>query len=528
MTTRNHERMSSVDTAWLRMDSPGNSMMIVGVSATATPVGAADFRHMIEQRFLCFSRFRHRPVADALGASWVEDDDFDLDAHLKHVVLPKPAGKAELEALAAELASTPLDPRRPMWQFHLVEHYQGGSAWIMRVHHCYADGIAMIRVLLSMTEQDSGPGLASRPRQRRKAPQGRAGADVLPILSWVEQLAQPAEDILEKALAEGARLLESGVHQLFHPDRASAMAMQAGGMVGEFARVLTLPDDPDTPLRGTLGGYKAVAWGEPIPLHEVRTVGKALGCTINDVIMSTIAGALGEYLRERGFDTSDLRVRASVPVNLRAAEEPLTLGNRFGLVFVEMALGLPNPLQRLYAMSDTMASLKGSMQPPMTLMVLGLMGMLPAVVQAPAIELFSRKATAVVSNVPGPRAPLYMCGQRVSEMYFWVPQSGTIGLGISLLSYAGQVYFGVISDRKLIAAPEEVVRRFGSEFERLLLAATVGSLAVRERAAHEKNAARQAKRKSARNLPSPVLRAPSPAGRGRGLRRGRAKGNGKR
>jgi len=121
----NHERMTSVDTAWLRMDSPGNSMMIVGVSATATPLPPADFRRMIAQRFLCFTRFRHRPVADALGASWVEDLDFDLDAHLKLVVLPEPAGKAELEALAAELASTPLDPRRPMWQFHLVERYKG-------------------------------------------------------------------------------------------------------------------------------------------------------------------------------------------------------------------------------------------------------------------------------------------------------------------------------------------------------------------------------------------------------------------
>jgi WS/DGAT/MGAT family acyltransferase len=330
--------------------------------------------------------------------------------------------------------------------------------------------------------------------------------DVLPVLSWVEQLAQPAEDILENALAEGARLLESGVHQLFHPDRASALAMQAGGMVGEFARVLTLPDDPDTPLRGTLGGYKAVAWGEPIPLHEVKTVGRALGCTINDVIMSTVAGALGAYLREQDFDTSDLRVRASVPVNLRAAEEPLTLGNRFGLVFVEMALGLADPLRRLYAMSDTMAGLKGSMQPPMTLMVLGLMGMMPAVVQAPAIELFSRKATAVVSNVPGPQAPLYMCGQRVSEMYFWVPQSGTIGLGISILSYAGQVYFGMISDRKLITAPQEIVRRFGPEFEKLLLAATVGVLGARES-----------------KKPSPAPRAPSPAGRGRGLGRGKRK-----
>jgi len=485
MTTPNHERMSTVDTAWLRMDGPGNSMMIVGVSATATPVRADDFRRMIEQRLLCFPRFRHRAVADALGASWVEHEDFVLDEHVKQVALPAPAGKAELEKLAAELASTPLDPRRPMWQFHFVERYNGGSAWVMRVHHCYADGIAMIRVLLSMTEQDSGPAMGSRPSGRRKPSAKRAGADVLPVLSWVEQLAQPAEDILENALAEGARLIESGIHQLFHPDRAAALASQAGGMAGEFAKVLALPDDPDTPLKGPLSGYKAVAWGPPIPLREVRTVGKALGCTINDVLMATVAGALGGYLRSQGFDTDDLTVRASVPVNLRAAEEPLTLGNRFGLVFVEMAIGATDPLRRLYATSDTMAALKGSLQPPMTLMMLGLMGLMPAMVQAPAIELFSRKATAVVSNVPGPQAPLYLCGQRISEMYFWVPQSGTLGVGISLLSYAGNVYVGMISDRKLVKSPDAVVARFGPEFEKLLLAATVGALAMREAQARD-------------------------------------------
>ncbi len=178
MTTSNHERMTSVDTAWLRMDCPGqlDDDRRRQRDGDADPA-CGDFRRMIEQRLLCFGRFRHRPVADALGASWVEDDAFDLDAHVKQVVLPAPAGKAELEALAAELASTPLDPRRPLWQFHFVERYQGGSAWITRVHHCYADGIAMIRVLLSMTEQDAGARPRARsPRRGTRAAGPRAGA----------------------------------------------------------------------------------------------------------------------------------------------------------------------------------------------------------------------------------------------------------------------------------------------------------------------------------------------------------------
>lgn len=483
MATPHHERMSSVDTAWLRMDSPLNSMMIVGVSATETPIRPADFRRMAEERLLCFPRFRHKAVADPVGASWVLDDEFDLDEHIEVLNLPAPAGRTELEALAAELASTPLDPRRPMWQLHLVANYLDGSAWITRVHHCYADGIAMVRVLLSMTGQDPGPSLAGhattgRAKTRPKSTSTRA--NVLPLPGWAQHLAQPAGDMLERALTEGARLLESGIHEVFHPDRAASLATHFGGMVGEFARVFTLPDDPDTPLRGALSGYKGVAWADSIPLEDVRTVGKALGCTINDVLMCTVAGALGSYLRDRGFDTTDLVLRANVPVNLRAADEPLTLGNKFGLIFVDLPLGIRDPLKRLYAVHDTLKALKGSLQPPMTLMLLGLMGLMPQAVQAPTIELLSRKVSAVVSNVPGPQEPLYMCGQRVTEMYFWVPQSGVVGLGISILSYDRRVLFGVISDRKLVRRPHEVVDRFVPEFEKLLLAATVGALATRK------------------------------------------------
>ncbi len=516
MTPPSHERMSGVDTAWLRMDTPSNAMMIVSVTATATPLRHDDFCRMIESRFLCFPRFRLRPVPDALGASWVEAEDFDLRAHVLRVKLPAPGGQGELQALAAELAGRPLNPDRPMWQVHLVEDYLGGSAWILRIHHCYADGIAMMRVLLSMTEQDCAPAMATGRRGRRAKPGdgSRRGADLLPLLNWVDQLSRPANDIVENALAEGARLLEGGVHKLFHPEQAAAIAKQAGGLVGEFARVLALPDDPETPLRGALSGVKRVAWAPPIPLAEVKAIGRALDCTVNDVLMATVAGALGACLRQRRFDTRGLAIRASVPVNLRSAEEPLTLGNRFGLVFVELPVGVRNPLQRVYAMHDTMTALKGSLQPPMTLMLLGLLGLLPAAVQTPAIELFSRKGTLVASNVPGPQAPLYMCGQRISEMYFWVPQSGSMGIGVSVLSYAGQVFFGLIADAALIDDPQAVVDQFAPEFERLLLAVTIGALG-REPEPPGPAPARPARaaRKAGRAKPA----ARRPRGRARGL-----------
>jgi diacylglycerol O-acyltransferase / wax synthase len=488
--------MSAVDTAWLRMDGAANAMMIVSVMSTASPVRADDLRHVLETRLLCFPRFRKRVEPDALGASWIEDEHFDLDAHFVLTPLSGSGGPDELQALAGELAGQRLDPSRPLWQLHFVPNYGVGSAWVLRLHHCYADGIAMVRVLLSLTEQDAGPALAAPRGKRSRNPHG---PDLLALLDWVTQLSQPAGDIVENALAEGARLLESGVHTLFHPGLAAAVALQATGMAGELANVLALPDDPPSPLRQPLSGEKRVSWSQPLDLDEVKLVGRALGCTVNDVLMATFAGALGAYLREHhAFDTRGVALRASVPVNLRDAEEATTLGNKFGLLFVELPLGIANSLQRAYAVHDTLRELKGSQQPALTLAMLGLLGLMPNAVQAPAIELFSRKGSLVASNVPGPQAPLYLCGQRIDEMHFWVPQSGSIGVGASILSYAGKVFFGLIADRACIAEPRLLTDRLAPEFERLLLATTVSALGLRgQRAAAPDTAQKRGRRKKA-------------------------------
>ena len=286
-------------------------------------------------------------------------------------------------------------------------------------------------------------------------------------------------NILESALVEGARLFEGGVYRAFHPEDTAALALQAGGMVGEFGRVLALPDDPPTPLRGALSG----------------------------VLTATIAGALGSHLRDaHGWNTAGLVLRASVPVNLRTAEEAMTLGNRFGLAFVDLDVGTRDPLGRLFRMHDTLRTLKGSQQPPISLMVLGLLGLLPALAQASAIELFSRKATLVASNVPGPQAPLHLCGQRISEMYFWVPQSGSIGVGVSMFSYAGQVFLGLIADCNLIPNPRPLADSLVTEFERLALVASVALLGTRS------DGRRRPTRKRG---PAPSVARPPPASRRR-------------
>lgn len=474
------QRMSSVDAAWLRMDRPSTPMMIVGVMTFDERLELGRVRRTIAERFLAFERFHARPDHASGWPAWQTDAEFDLERHVVAATLPAPAGQAQLERLVSRLAGQPLDRRRPLWQFHVVERYGPGSAVVTRIHHCYADGMALIRVMLSMTDIEARPSSRSGAGGAQRAPAASADRAPHPSSSRHE-LAAAGLALLEKALAGGgewlSRNLGRGLEAASHPESVSELAQHALGILGEAARVATLPDDTHTRLKGPSGKARRVAWAEPLPLEEVRTVARALGVSINDVLMSTVAGALGSYLRSEGDPTAGLSIRAAVPVNLRHQDATLELGNRFGLVFLDLPVGMTHPLERLYTVHASMKALKDSYQPLMILGLLAALGLMPGPVESAAIDRLSAKVSAVVSNVPGPRQPLFFAGRRIAQQVFWVPQSGDVGLGVSVLTYAGQVQFGLIADRKRIPNPRAIVRRFGEQFEQLLLTVLMGPAA---------------------------------------------------
>ena len=454
--------MSKVDTAWLRMERPDNLMMITGVIGLGGTLDYEQLLETIEQRFLVFSRFRQKAVDTTSGAYWETDEDVDLRSHVRRVALPGEADQEELQILVAELASTPLDHSHPLWQFHVVENYQEGPALIARIHHCIADGIALVQVFLSLTDTGEEPRPSAKsPKQWKK----RRSEDA-PVF---RRLLEPAREGLDMAVHFGQKAVEEGLSMLQDPAKASRYANEAGEIVGELAHALALPNDPRTRFKGKLGVRKQVAWAEPLPLEEVKAVGKAFGCTVNDVLIASVSGALRSYLLDKGTgDDTDRDLRATVPVNLRPLEHALELGNHFGLVFLELPVSAENPLERLYLVNDRMNRLKSSKQAAVTFGFLAALGMGPSVLQKPVLDVLSEKATAVLTNVPGPQQQLFLAGAPLRELMFWVPQNGSIGMGISILSYNGQVFFGLITDRKLVPDPERIIERFRPEFEKLL------------------------------------------------------------
>ena len=233
-------------------------------------------------------------------------------------------------------------------------------------------------------------------------------------------------EFLSQTFRAGTAVVDQGIHYALHPLDAATAAREALELAAEAAHLsLGLADDPHTHLKESLTGSRRVAWAEPLSLEEVRTVSVVLGCTINDVLVATLAGALGRYLDLHGDNTTGLSIRAAVPVNMRPEHDaPLKLGNRFGLVFVDLPVGIRDPLERLCTVHSSMQALKGSAQALVTLEVLSLLGNLPAAVEEPAMQLFSAKASLVASNLRGPQQPLSLGGVPISQLLFWVPQAG--------------------------------------------------------------------------------------------------------
>ncbi|MCB1569749.1 MAG: wax ester/triacylglycerol synthase family O-acyltransferase, partial [Xanthomonadales bacterium] len=276
------EAMSKVDTAWLRMERPTNLMMITGVMMFAGPLVPAAIKQLLGERFLAYPRFRQKAVNTPSGAHWETDGDFDLDWHVRVAALPGKADKIELENFVGELASSPLDHSKPLWQFHVIENYRGGSVLVARIHHCYADGLALVQVMLSLTDTAPHP---EKEAELVKTWLKHDGGNV-----W-QRMLEPAQAGLGKALKVGTKVYEKMTAMINDPSIAADVAREGGEITRELANALLLSDDPQTSLKGPLGVIKRVAWADPMPLEEVKTLGRALGCTVNDVLLACASGA---------------------------------------------------------------------------------------------------------------------------------------------------------------------------------------------------------------------------------------------
>jgi diacylglycerol O-acyltransferase len=417
------EHMTVHDLAWLHMDEPRSPVDVVGMICLAEPMRLSELRRLLATRLVRHPPFRRRVVGRGLlgGADWDEDPAFTIS---RHVLVHRLAGewRSALEEFVGQVATQPLDARYPLWRAWLVHGRGGRCAIVLKLHHCIGDGFAMMEVLLSLGDEHASAAPPARP-----APAYRD-------LSF----------------------------------DANHFASHAAQFAWSLGRNVLLPADPHTVLWRSLSGRRRVAWSEGMPLSRIREVAHRNGATVNDFVVAALTGALREHLESSGEAVDHMDIRAVVPVNVRpAGASAAGLGNRFGIVFLELPVHLRTPAARLAGVRGRMAELKGSPDALVSRATLAAMGMAPTAVERTLIDFFMQKASLVVTNVPGPQRHLHMGGKRIEEVRFWVPHPGGLGLGVSIFSYAGSLSIGVRADVATVPEPSDLVRRFAEQIEAL-------------------------------------------------------------
>jgi len=425
------ERIAGRDGVWLQ-DSPSNLMVINSV-LTLDRLDLETLRELWQTRVMeagggrRYARFKKRVVMRGAKAYWQQDPDFALD---RHIFVPPGAeslaGKDQLQDYLGRLASLPLPEDRPRWQLLLIPDFgqEDGSAVIVRIHHCMGDGIGLVPVMFSL--MDSTP-----------------DGDAMLMPAVIDRAGKPPNKLalgLKTALVGPFLLLDK---LLWRRDR--------------------------NPLHGPpLAGDKRVSWTSPLDLERVKAAKNELGATLNDVLVACVAGGLRRYVRHRHGEELG-RLRASMPVNVRSRFESLEMDNKFAAVLLPLCADVAGAGARIAATRRRMLRLKRSIEPYFTYVTVNvLQKLLPAAVSRSLIDFLANKCTCVLTNVPGPQMPVYLAGRRLRAWLFWAPQRADIGVGISILTLAGQLRIGVLADTALIADPDVLIRAFEDELRGLI------------------------------------------------------------
>ena len=435
-----YERLSAQDNSFLLGETPSAHMHIAGaqifeLGLLRTEEGGVDFAkvrlatesvlHRIPRyrQKLAWIPFTQRPV-------WIDDPDFNLDYHFRHTALPQPGTVDQLRRLAGRIMAQPLDRERPLWETWVIEGLEGDRfALVSKLHHCMIDGesgVDLAQVLLSITPEYEIQ--TPEPYYPRPAP---SGAELL--RSEVSRRA-----LLPVHIARGAASLFGEAEEV--RDELGQRLRAVGAMLG-----WSLKPSSGTPLNGEIGPHRRVDWLAH-SLADVKAVRREAGATVNDVVLTTVTGALDHYMRRRGVDPASLEFRVSAPVSVRQDEDRGKFGNRVSSWIVRLPLDQPDPLSRLAAIHETTSDLKASNQALGVDTIMQVAEWTPPVLLSLGAQASAGPINSIVTNVPGPQFPLYLLGARLLEMFPIPPLLPEMGLAIGLFSYDGRVFWGLNAD----------------------------------------------------------------------------------
>ena len=465
------ERLSAQDAGFLWAETPNQPMHVGALALFETgPLRREDggvdidrYRAQAESRLHWIPRYRQKiewtPVER--WPVWVDDRNFDIAHHIRHIALPRPGTQEQLKEIAARINSRRLDRRHALWEVWVIEGVEGGEqfAILNKIHHCMIDGAAgadLSQVLMSPSPKvEEGPAIPYMPR---------------PAPTRSELLGEVVSETVRRPLAAARGWIAQATSS---PAQRAATEMEgpsAGDRLRAFAEMAghaTTAASP-TPINGDLGPHRRLDW-LTMPLADVKELRRELGCTINDVVLATVTGALRRYLFRRRMDVKELDFRISAPVSMRRPEHDRIQGNHVSSWVVRLPLSLDDPIEQIEAIQQTTEELKASNAALAVDTIMELAEWVPGPILERALPAIgsSGPVNMIVTNVPGPQFPLYLAGSRLLAMYPVVPLIPGGGLGVALFSYEGKLCWGFNGDFELVPDLSSFVDDIAASFEGL-------------------------------------------------------------
>ena len=431
------DQLSPQDASFVYMENEYTHLSIAIVGLFEGPVPAAgEVEAFIESKLDAVPRFRQRlrNIPLALGHPvWCDDPHFSLRYHVRRTALPAPGSQEELQTLVGRVMSHQLDRSRPLWELWVIEGLDDGSwAVLLKLHHCVADGVAAVELLDTLLDTKA------KPRRRKPAP-------------WTPEPEPTAAQLATRALARnvsapwrGLRAVRSAVKDL------RQTGSQVKAVAEGLASLARNPDHPlETSLNGPLGPHRCWRWASA-SLDDVKTIRAVLGGTINDLVLAAITLGFRELLLSRGEPVDDFAVRSMVPVSVRHDDEHELLNNRVSTMFVDLPVGIEDPLDCLTDIRQQMDENKRHHQAEAGEALYALQGLLPPVLLAlgtrVSLGIENHLLQTVTTNVPGPRHLLYLAGRKMRNGYLYVPLVGSTRIGVAIFSYGGRLTLAATSD----------------------------------------------------------------------------------
>jgi diacylglycerol O-acyltransferase len=455
----NPDRLSGLDSSFLHLERDAAHMHVaacVVLEGAAPPY--AELVQALDERLHLVPRYRQRLAFVPLEQGrpvWVDDPHFNAGFHIRHTALPRPGGEAQLKRLAGRVFSQSLDRSRPLWELWLVEGLaENQFALLSKTHHALVDGVSGVDLVSVLFDTSPEP-MPVAPPERDWIPR--------PLPAPTQLL---AEALLERATAPG-EVVRSVRHALRGPTQ---LAQRAGETLAGLSAITRagIRSAPPSPFNVKIGPHRRFTWVRG-DLAEFKAIKNALGGTVNDVVLAAVAGALGRYMRLHDEPTEDVELKAMVPVSVRADAERGALGNRVAAMWAPLPVGITDPVERLQMVAEAMRGIKESGQAVGAEALTALTGFAPPTIMAQAARLQARQRlfNLVVTNVPGPQLPLYLLGHQLSAVYPMVPLAENTALGIAIMSYHGQLNFGLVSDYDALEDLETLAEELQSAIEEL-------------------------------------------------------------